>query len=210
MRVYGCPHARVTRSYRGGSQHSGRRSRSSAGARGITPRSSGAGSELVRLASDVVLSAGRLILQPSNRRPSRSRSCSWWSTTRWRRASSPAWPTQAAISPAFPSSNIQWWEVARLHRGVAIRAAAQHRVPASYSWRDHVQEGGLMSYGADTVDIYRPSAGYVDRILKGVKPADFACAGTGQVRTRNQRSDCEGARPQCAPALLTTADEVID
>src|SRR6201995_3251479 len=54
-----------------------------------------------------------------------------------------------------------------VNRGAAIRAAAQYRVPASYSYRPIVQEGGLTTYGADAGDIFLRSAGYIDRILKG-------------------------------------------
>jgi putative ABC transport system substrate-binding protein len=60
-----------------------------------------------------------------------------------------------------------------VHRDAVIRAAGQYRVPATYSYRQHVQEGGLMSYGADTVDIFKRSASYIDRILKGTSPADL-------------------------------------
>jgi putative tryptophan/tyrosine transport system substrate-binding protein len=51
--------------------------------------------------------------------------------------------------------------------------AEQHRLPAIYGFRQFVTEGGLISYGPDTVDIVRRSASYVDRILKGEKPADL-------------------------------------
>ena len=54
-----------------------------------------------------------------------------------------------------------------------IRLAEQHRVPAIYSYRSFVAEGGLISYGADQYDIFRRSASYVDRILKGARPADL-------------------------------------
>jgi putative ABC transport system substrate-binding protein len=60
-----------------------------------------------------------------------------------------------------------------VHRGLIIRLAEQHRVPAIYSYRSFVAEGGLMSYGADQYDIFRRSASYVDRILKGARPADL-------------------------------------
>jgi putative ABC transport system substrate-binding protein len=60
-----------------------------------------------------------------------------------------------------------------VHRGTIIRAAAQYRVLAIYSYRQHVQEGGLMSYGADTVDIFKRSTSYINRILKGTSPADL-------------------------------------
>jgi putative tryptophan/tyrosine transport system substrate-binding protein len=59
------------------------------------------------------------------------------------------------------------------HRGLIMRLAEQHRLPAIYSFRQYVTEGALMSYGPDTADIVRRSAAYVDRILKGEKPADL-------------------------------------
>jgi putative ABC transport system substrate-binding protein len=51
--------------------------------------------------------------------------------------------------------------------------AERHRIPAIYSFRQYVTEGALMSYGPDTADIVRRSASYVDRILKGEKPAEL-------------------------------------
>jgi putative ABC transport system substrate-binding protein len=58
-------------------------------------------------------------------------------------------------------------------RGAIIALAAKHRVPAIYAWRYLAVEGGLMSYGPDVLDLYRRPASYVDRILKGAKPADL-------------------------------------
>src|SRR5262249_56764035 len=60
-----------------------------------------------------------------------------------------------------------------VHRNLIIRLAAQHRFPAVYNSRLFPAEGGLMSYGPDILDQYRSAAGYVDRILKGAKPADL-------------------------------------
>jgi putative ABC transport system substrate-binding protein len=59
------------------------------------------------------------------------------------------------------------------HRELIITLAARHRLPAVYPFRFFVTGGGLISYGADTIDPYRRAAGYVDRILKGAKPADL-------------------------------------
>src|SRR5947199_2786450 len=59
------------------------------------------------------------------------------------------------------------------HRTLIMRLAQQLRLPADYGLRQFVAEGGLMSYGPDTVDIVRRSASYVDRILKGATPADL-------------------------------------
>jgi putative ABC transport system substrate-binding protein len=58
-------------------------------------------------------------------------------------------------------------------RWLIMALAEQHRIPAIYSFRQYVTEGALMSYGPDTADIVRRSASYVDRILKGEKPAQL-------------------------------------
>ena len=63
--------------------------------------------------------------------------------------------------------------LAMFHRALIITLAARHRLPAVYSDRIFVNAGGLISYGPDRVDQYRHAAGYVDRILKGEKPADL-------------------------------------
>jgi ABC-type uncharacterized transport system substrate-binding protein len=63
--------------------------------------------------------------------------------------------------------------LALAHRERIIKLAAQHRLPAIYFERHFVTAGGLISYGANTIESYRLAAGYVDRILKGEKPADL-------------------------------------
>src|SRR5262249_19508735 len=70
--------------------------------------------------------------------------------------------------------------------------------PAIYPYRHFPAEGGLMSYGTDTIDGYRRAAGYIDRILKGEKPADLPGAGADEIRVRHQPEDREGARPRSA------------
>ena len=60
-----------------------------------------------------------------------------------------------------------------VYRNLITAVAARHKLPAVYSSRFYVAGGGLVSYGADFVDQYRRAAGYVDRILKGEKPADL-------------------------------------
>ena len=62
---------------------------------------------------------------------------------------------------------------ARLHRDLIITLAVRHKLPAVYTERSFVAAGGLISYGSDYIDHYRQAAGYVDRILKGEKPADL-------------------------------------
>ena len=63
--------------------------------------------------------------------------------------------------------------LACVHRDLIIALAARHRLPAVYFGRLFVAGGGLISYGPDPVDQFRHAAGYVDRILKGEKPADL-------------------------------------
>jgi putative ABC transport system substrate-binding protein len=63
--------------------------------------------------------------------------------------------------------------ITNLHRELIIALAARHRLPAVYSYRYFVADGGLMSYGADVVDLFRRAASYVDRILMGAKPGDL-------------------------------------
>ena len=63
--------------------------------------------------------------------------------------------------------------MAAVHRELIIALAARHRLPAVYTDRNFVTGGGLISYGPDRIDQYRRAAGYVDRILKGEKPADL-------------------------------------
>jgi putative ABC transport system substrate-binding protein len=60
-----------------------------------------------------------------------------------------------------------------VRRGLIVQAVARHRIPAIYSYRQFVKEGGLMSYAPDTADVFRRSAWYVDRILNGAKPAEL-------------------------------------
>ena len=64
-------------------------------------------------------------------------------------------------------------ELAQLHRDLIVTLAARHKLPAVYYERSFVAAGGLISYGPDNIDQYRQAAGYVDRILKGEKPADL-------------------------------------
>jgi putative ABC transport system substrate-binding protein len=63
--------------------------------------------------------------------------------------------------------------LALLHRNLIIALAAKHRLPAIYSLRVFVTNGGLISYGTDSIEPFRHAAGYVDRILRGETPADL-------------------------------------
>jgi putative tryptophan/tyrosine transport system substrate-binding protein len=72
--------------------------------------------------------------------------------------------------------------------------ALKHRLPGMFPFKENVEAGGLISYGADRDDLYRRTAAYVDKILKGVKPADLP-RGTGvEISIGNQPQDCERTR----------------
>jgi len=97
-----------------------------------------------------------------------------------------------------------------VHRGAVVRAAGQYRVPATYSFRQHVQEGGLMSYGADTVDIFRRSASYIDRILKGTSPADLPAQAPVKFEIAINLKTAKALGLDIPPNLLALADDVIE
>jgi putative tryptophan/tyrosine transport system substrate-binding protein len=95
------------------------------------------------------------------------------------------------------------------HRGTVIRAANQGRVPATYSYRQHVQEGGLTSYGPDSVEIFARTASYVDRILKGAKPADLPAEAPIKFELAINLKTAKALGLTIPETLLATADEVI-
>ena len=84
------------------------------------------------------------------------------------------------------------------HRDLVITLAAQHKLPAVYNNRSYVDAGGLISYGANLIDQYRQAAGYVDRILKGEKPADLPVQAPTKYELVDQPQDRQGARPRYA------------
>ena len=76
--------------------------------------------------------------------------------------------------------------LANVHRELIVTLAARHKLPAVYSNRVYVPSGGLVSYGANFIDLFRRAAGYVDRILRGEKPADLPVQVADQVRAGYQ------------------------
>jgi putative ABC transport system substrate-binding protein len=97
-----------------------------------------------------------------------------------------------------------------VHRKLIVTLAARHKLPAVYFHRDFVADGGLVSYGADPIDPHRRAATYVDRILKGEKPADLPVQGPTKYDTAINLKTAKALGLTVPPALLARADEVIE
>ena len=96
------------------------------------------------------------------------------------------------------------------HRGLIVALAARHRVPAIYSFRHIVVDGGLISYGIDVPNQFRQAAGHVDRILKGEKPAELPVQLPAKfVMTINLKT-AKGLGLDVPLLLQQRADEVVD
>jgi putative tryptophan/tyrosine transport system substrate-binding protein len=97
-----------------------------------------------------------------------------------------------------------------LHRKLIITLAARHKLPAVYPSHSFVTDGGLMSYGPNLIDLYRRSAGYVDRILKGEKPADLPVQAPTKFDLAINLKTAKALALTISQSLLATADEVIE
>jgi len=96
------------------------------------------------------------------------------------------------------------------HHGLVIALAERYRLPAIYGLREHVKEGALISYGPNTADIVRRSASYVDRILKGEKPADLPVQAPTKYDLVLNLKTAKALGLEIPSSVLARADDVIE
>jgi putative ABC transport system substrate-binding protein len=111
-------------------------------------------------------------------------------------------PSSGLIVPALTQGVV--------HRDLIISLAAKHRLPAVYPYRFQATAGGLISYGPDVSDQYRRAAGYVDRILKGEKPADLPVQAPTKYELVVNLKTAKALGIDVPASVLVRADEVIE
>jgi putative tryptophan/tyrosine transport system substrate-binding protein len=122
--------------------------------------------------------------------------------------------TERAISEFAPAPKdgliVIVGTVATIQRELIIGLAARHKLPAVYPYRFFVEAGGLVSYGPDLIDLYRRTASYVDRILKGEKPGDLPIQAPTKYNLTINLKTAKALGIDAPPTLLARADEVIE
>jgi putative tryptophan/tyrosine transport system substrate-binding protein len=111
-------------------------------------------------------------------------------------------PNGGILSPPDLTTNI--------HRTQVVTLVARHRLPAIYTNPLFSEAGGLVTYGPDTLEMFRPAAGYVDRILRGEKPGDLPFQQPTVYRLVINLKAAKGLGLIVTPMLLASADEVIE
>jgi len=97
-----------------------------------------------------------------------------------------------------------------VHRNLIVTLAARHQLPAVYPLSYFARSGGLMSYGPDSIEPYRRAAGYIDRILKGEKPADLPVQAPTKYELTINLKTAKALGLDVPPSLLALADKVIE
>ena len=97
-----------------------------------------------------------------------------------------------------------------VHRARIIALAAQHKLPAVFNRQIYAEEGGLISYGPNTIDQFRQVAAYIDRIFKGEKPADLPVQAPTKYEMVINLKTAKALGLAVPPSVLARADEVIE
>ena len=95
------------------------------------------------------------------------------------------------------------------HRARIVALAAKHRLPVMYGYREFVDEGGLISYNPSRPDLYRRTASYVDKILKGARPADLPIERPTKFELVINLATARALGLAISPSLLLRADQII-